>query len=148
VPLFDEAFGCKLDVTPAYFGVAPANTLATIVVPRFNGTGRAYLIGIGGGSPIGELLYPYPDTLGQVVVQRHFLQGRADTTRWIIHIDPPVLDHISVATQVGYDSLNIDGHLYPIESPEVRAYFAPQEALPDMGTYVTLDRHRAKAVVP
>jgi hypothetical protein len=124
---------------PERFVQGQPTVLTVQVRPLFSGTGFFALLGYGGGSPVGHLESPVQAEVGVVVVPAAFTAGQTSTLACTLHVET-ILDHIGIGVYAQFDSLVLDGKMYPVGSQEVHDRFG-SDLLCALATWdFTLDR--------
>jgi hypothetical protein len=138
VPLFDMDRGHRMEAVPDSIVSGGTILLITQVKPLYIGKGYLFLQGHGGGMPIGQILQPMRAELHYVTIPVEFSARRPLRQDWIISIDES-FDHVGMTVMAKFDSVEIEGTLYSIDSYVVARYFGPF-MLPRLGQHITMDR--------
>ena len=93
-------------------------------LPNYHGKGTVSLVGYGGGEPIGDLLDPVECALGSIVMPAEFFPDSTGSVTFSIRMTSD-LECPQVSALAVYDSLAIDGRMWPIYSREVTSVLGP-----------------------
>lgn len=138
--MFDGDIGIEISSSPANIVPNQPNLILLGVRPLFSGKGYFFVVGHGGGQPIGQIVHPINEELGSVSFPVTFERGEFAECSWLFQVAQGYT-HVGMSLQAAYDSLLIDGIQYPINSPESKNLIG-LDALYSISAHMTLDAEK------